>query len=164
MKTLKFLTTAFAFTLFMAISTQAQTSCCSSTAKKDKTQEKPKTEVTKLATSGCSPSGCRGAKTKMGEAKVISNLRLNLIDLKAEMETSKQPKFDARSYDIHDIIGKTDDESLKLIIKEIKIVESAFNKELNYSAEAFQLPKNKAKQIKYLTDRIKTLKDVLSEN
>lgn len=115
----------------------------------------------KSETSGCSPSACRGAKTKFGEAKVISNLRLGLIDLKASMEQSKKTKFSARSYDIHGIIGDTDEESIQLIAREVKIVEKEFAKELAYKTVAFQLPVSKSKQVVYLKNRIQKLKESL---
>ena len=120
-------------------------SCCSATA----------------ATSGCTPSACRGAKTKFGEAKVISQLRLDLIDLKGEMETSKDPSFAERSYDINGIIGNTDAESIEIIINEVKIIEDEFAEKLNYEATAFELPDNKAKQIDFLSTRIQTLKKLI---
>ena len=113
------------------------------------------------STSGCSPTACRGAKTKFGEAKVISNLRLELIDLKAGMEKSLVPAFEARSYDIHGIVGETDEESLSIIIKEVKIVEKEITVKLNHKPTIFKLPENKAKQIQYLSKRIKGLKALL---
>ena len=112
-------------------------------------------------TSGCTPSNCRGATTKFGEAKVITDLRLNLIDLKAEMEKSESPTFDANSYDIHGIVGDTDEESLAIVVKEVKKVEDAFVKELNYQVVEFSLPDNKAKQVAYLDSRIEELKSLL---
>jgi len=125
----------------------AKTACCSSSSQS--------------ATSGCTPSACRGAKTKFGEAKVITNLRSNLIDLKADMEQSASPKFDERSYDIHGIIGETDGESLEIIVKEVKLVEDAFVEKLNHKPSEFDLPKNKAKQVRYLNTRIEELKQLL---
>ncbi len=113
------------------------------------------------ATSGCTPSSCRGAKTKFGEARVISNLRLDLIALKAEMEKSKSPLFNKRSYDIHGIIGDSDEESLEIIVGEVKIIEEAFVESLNYDTEPFTLPENKAKQIQYLNARIEKLQELL---
>ena len=120
-------------------------SCCSATA----------------ATSGCTPSNCRGAKTKFGEARVISELRLDLIALKSEMEQSKTPTFDERSYDIHGIIGDSDDESLEIIINEIKLIEDAFAEKLEYKTNGFELPSNKAKQIDFISERINTLKQLI---
>lgn len=157
----KLLTTAFTLGLLLNVESIAQTACCSKEKKSSEAPVKTSTKVSKPLTSGCSPSGCRGAKTKLGEAKVISTLRLDLIDLKATMEKSNQPKFETRSYDIHDIIGNTDDESLQIIVKEIKIIEQAFTKEFNYKTQPLELPKNKAKQVKYLSRRIETLKDTL---
>ncbi|WP_299554539.1 hypothetical protein [Seonamhaeicola sp.] len=113
------------------------------------------------ATSGCSPSECRGAKTKFGEAKVITELRQDLIALKADMEQSKQPMFDQRSYDVRGIIGASDDESIEIIVRELRVIEKAFADMLDYKAMAFKLPENKAKQVVYLSERIKSLKRLL---
>lgn len=122
------------------------TSCCAATAE---------------TTSGCTPSNCRGAQTKFGEAKVISDLRINLIELKAELEESEDIAFDPRSYDIHDIIGDSDDESLEKIVTEVKIVEEEIVDKLNQKLAVFELPENKAKQIQYLNGRIESLQEVL---
>lgn len=114
-----------------------------------------------VATSGCTPSNCRGAQTKFGEAKVISELRINLIELKAELEKSESIAFNPRSYDIHGIIGDTDDESIEKIVEEVKIVEEEFTNKLNQEFTAFELPDNKAKKIQYLNGRIELLHQVL---
>ena len=119
--------------------------CCSATAE----------------TSGCTPSNCRGAKTKFGEAQVISDLRLDLIDLKADMEKSEEPVFDAKLYDIHGIIGDSDDESLEIIASEIQLIEKAFAEKFNHESAAFALPENKAKRVQYLSARIEGLKGLL---
>ena len=159
----------FAFSLLAGLlfssSIYAQTACCS-TAKHDKesctTKEgKSNCATTAATTSGCSPSSCRGAKTKFGEAKVITDLRLNLIALKANMEKSQRTTFDARSYDIHGIVGETDDESLQIITDEVKVIESAFVEKLEYKPAVFNLPENKAKQVQYLSARIEQLKKQL---
>lgn len=113
------------------------------------------------STSGCKPSSCRGAKTKFGEAKVISTLRTHLIALKAEMEASKTPKFEERSFDIHDIVGETDEESLGIIIREVKLMENDFSNKTSFRPLIFSLPENKAKQVKYLENRIAVLKGFL---
>ncbi len=120
-------------------------SCCSITA----------------ATSGCTPSNCRGAQTKFGEAQVISDLRLDLIDLKAEMEQSEDPAFDARSFDIHGIVGESDEESLEIIVEEVKVIENAFAQKLNHKSPELSLPESKAKQVQYLSARIEGLKELL---
>ena len=140
---------------------QDKVSC--TTEHKDEVEKACDTEVSSAgeSTSGCSPTACRGAKTKFGEAKVISKLRLALIDLKADMEKSVLPSFDARSYDIHGIVGETDEESLEIIVKEVKIVEKEISEKLNQKLAVFQLPENKAKQIRYLSNRIKGLKALL---
>ncbi len=104
--------------------------------------------------SGCTPSACRGAKTKFGEAKVISNLRLQLIDLKAKMEKSSMVTFSPRSYDIKNIIGETDEESLTIIIEEVKLIENEFHSKLGTSLRKFNLPDRKARQVRYLEQRM----------
>ncbi|MEO1030738.1 MAG: hypothetical protein AAFX55_05005 [Bacteroidota bacterium] len=109
------------------------------------------------STSGCAPSSCRGAQTKFGEAKVISNLRSLLVSLKAKMETSTSPKFEARSYDIHNIVGESDEESLKIIIRELKVMETEVAHKTDFEPLKFALPENKAKQISYLENRLKTI-------
>lgn len=117
--------------------------------------------ATAETTSGCTPSNCRGATTKFGEAKVITELRTNLIELKAEMEKSESLKFDARSFDIHGIVGESDEESLDIIVKEVKIVEEELSEKLDFNPEAFELPDNSAKQVAYLDERIEELKELL---
>lgn len=138
---------SIAMALLIGTNAHAQ-SCCS----------KEKTPPAAQSTPGCKPSACRGAKTKYGEAKVITNLRESLIDVKAEMEQSSKPKFSARSYDIHDILGESDDESLKIIIREVKIMEKELKTKVSYNAGSFELPSSKAKQIQYLQTRIERMK------
>ena len=150
------------FGLLFSTNSMAQSSCC--TKEKDaptKTKACCSSLTAKEATSGCAPSACRGAQTKFGEAKVITNLRSSLVDLKADMEKSTNPAFEARSYDIHGIVGDTDDESLGIIIRELKVVEKAFAEKLNHDPSEFSLPENKAKQVKYLNARISELKKLL---
>lgn len=160
--------------MLYSVNVNAQSPCCGGADKTDKAScdtskdgkkvscgTSTSTTASAEATSGCSPSACRGAKTKFGEAKIISTLRLDLIALKAEIEKSQKPSFNARSYDIHNIIGETDDESLQIILKEVKIIETAFTEKLKYKATALAFPKNKAKQVSYLSDRIKGLKKTL---
>lgn len=117
-------------------------SCCSATA----------------ATSGCTPSSCRGATTKFGEAKVITDLRQELIAIKAEMELSESPTFEPESYDIHGIVGTSDEESLEIIAKQVKIVETAISDKLEFEPAAWVIPENKAKQVAFLDSRIQDLK------
>jgi len=112
-------------------------------------------------TAGCKPSSCRGAKTKFGEAKVITEVRESLIALKADMEKSTSPAFNERSYDIHDIVGESDEESLAIIVREVKLIENEFTAKLDRSFEAFTLPESKAKQVKYLATRIEDLQNLL---
>lgn len=144
--------------------TQAQTACCSSKVSTPKSCAPAKTTTktaAKETTSGCNPSACRGAKTKFGEAKVISELRLSLIALKGEMETYDKVKFPQRSYDIHGIIGESDDESLAIIEKEVKIVEEQFVEKFNLKLATTNIPENKAKKVKYLSERIELFKNTL---
>ncbi|MDY8134346.1 hypothetical protein [Aquimarina sp. 2201CG5-10] len=138
-----------------------KTTCSKKHNDKSKTTCATSATASDISTSGCSPSSCRGAKTKFGEAKIITTLRSNLIALKANMEKSKKINFEARSYDIHGIVGKTDEESLVIITKEVKIVEQAFSEKLNYKTPEFILPESKAKQVVYLTNRIEALKKLL---
>lgn len=134
-----------------------KTACCAQDAKKDSAACCSKDAKATASTSGCTPSNCRGAQTKFGEAKVITDLRSELIALKAAMEKSATPKFDARSYDIHGIVGEDDAESMKIIVDELQIVENAFAAVTDYKAGPLQLPENKAKQIVYLKQRLKSL-------
>ena len=162
-------TTLLGLFLLLGTTTYAQTSCCAGDGhdkascttdhgKGDKTSCTTTAVADKQLTSGCSPSACRGAKTKYGEAKVITKLRTDLISLKADMEKSKNPSFDAKSYNIHGIVGQTDDESLEIIAKEIRKVEKAFAERTDYRTVQFSLPENKAKKILYLNQRIQALK------
>lgn len=121
-------------------------SCCSTTSE---------------STSGCTPSSCRGAQTKFGEAKVITSLRADLISLKAEMEKSENPVFEERSYDIHGIVGDSDEESLQIIIDELEIIETAFEEKLDYTSDGLNLPDNNAGKVKYISERIGTLQALL---
>jgi len=77
------------------------------------------------------------------------------------MEKSTSPKFGTRSYDIHGIIGGTDEESLDIVVRELKLMEKDFSNKTKFKALAFSLPENKAKQIKYLENRIEGLKKFL---
>lgn len=142
---------AFMFTSSLHAQSTAKKSkeaCCSSEAKSE------------VRTSGCTPSNCRGAQTKFGEAKVITDLRSELIAIKAIMEKSESPKFDARSYDIHGIVGEDDASSMKIIIDELQIVENAFAATTDYKAGPLELPENKAKQIVYLKERMAKLNEL----
>lgn len=116
------------------------------------------------ATSGCSPSSCRGAKTKFGEAKVISELREKLIAIKANLEKSSDPVMSKRSYDIHDIVGETDEESLLILIRELKTIEGELSEKTNYKVEEFELPSNKARQVRYINERMDALDTALKKN
>jgi len=112
-------------------------------------------------TSGCKPSSCRGEKTKFGEAKVITEAREDLVALKAEMEKSASPIFNERSFDIHNIVGESDEESIAIIAREVKIIESEMSEKFKHEFSAFELPDNKAQQVKYLSGRIQDLQKLL---
>ncbi len=157
------LTTSLFFGMIFSVNLMAQSTACCAKDKEAtaKTAAACTPSASKDATSGCTPSACRGAKTKFGEAKVISDLRTSLIALKADMEKSKTTDFEARSYDIHGIVGESDDESLQIIVDEVKIIEASFAKNLNHQSPKFILPENKAKQVQYLSARINKLKKVL---
>lgn len=165
-------TMTMATAMLFSNSTNAQSTCgdeekhdektCNTEHKEDeKSASSATASKADESTSGCSPSSCRGAKTKFGEAKVISSLRTNLVALKVEMEKSKTTKFDARSYDIHGIVGETDNESLQIIVREVKLMEREFANKTKFNLLAFALPDNKAKQITYLESRIEGLKKFL---
>ena len=111
--------------------------------------------------SGCTPSACKGAKTKFGEASVISDLRLVLIDLKSKMEKHKTIKFSPRSYDIHGIVGQTDDESLQIIKDEIEVLQKELAQMLGVDFTPMQYPRSKAKQVAFLKARLKQLEESL---
>ncbi|CAM1363330.1 exported hypothetical protein [Tenacibaculum litopenaei] len=125
----------------------AQSSCCA-------TLPKETTMTATETTKGCSPSSCRGAKTKFGEAKVITQLRNQLLQIKTRLEQSKQPKFSQRSYDIHGIIGKNDTESLAIISREVAFIERELAQKTKQTIRTFELPKNKAQQVAYLKTRL----------
>lgn len=114
-----------------------------------------------IEVTGCKPSSCRGAKTKFGEAKVITKVRERLVALKSGMEKSTGKDFNARSYDITNLAGESDEESLAIIAREVQLIENEFSKKLNRTFEAFTLPANKAKQVKYLVNRIEELQKLL---
>ena len=156
----KLFTTAFILFLFMSTEGFAQKNCCDSKAHTEANCDK---DSAKEPTSGCTPSNCRCAKTKFGEAKAIIQLRQSLIEVKAIMEDSKNHAFSPRSYDIHGIVGTSDEESLKIIIKELKTVESELKQKLSYRADAFELPKEKAKQVQYLAKRLDLVKNKLND-
>lgn len=143
----------------------AQSSCCAkgknSADVETSTKKASCSSATSDGTSGCSPSSCRGAQTKFGEAKVITDLRKSLISLKFDMENSTNPKFDKESFDIHGIVGETDDESLNILVDQIQALEVVFAEQLNHTSSLFELPENKAKQVQYLSARIDELNSLL---
>ena len=148
----------FAGLLFSPLA-NAQTNCCD-TKKSEENSACCNTDK-KEQTSGCTPSNCRGAQTKFGEAKVITSLRKELISLKARMEESQDPEFTARSYDIHGIVGESDEASIQIISGEVQLIEGEISKKMKRQFSSFTLPANKAKQVSYLSGRIKTLHSLL---
>lgn len=87
-----------------------------------------------------------------------------MIELKAEMEKSDSPQFEAESFDIHGIVGNSDEESLEILVKQLKVVEEEFSDKLNFNPTQFELPENSAKQVAYIDNRIDDLKELLKEN
>ena len=81
--------------------------------------------------------------------------------LKLEMETYEKIKFPQKSYDIHGIVGESDDESLAIIEKEVKIVEAQFVEKFDLKLASSDIPENKAKKVKYLSERIELFKNTL---
>ena len=149
----------FAALLISSSAIAQSSSCCSSSKVKD---SKPGCAIEgKDRTSGCTPSNCRGAKTKFGEAKIITDLRTKLISLKAMLEKSEDPIFDKRTYSVHGIVGETDDESLEIIKNEVVLIEKEYGKIQLMALSKFVLPKNKSKQVQYLDQRISDLKQIL---
>lgn len=166
----KFLFLSIILCFFGSNSSFAQSKACCS---KDKTasaacnkNSKAKTAccatAPKETTSGCTPSNCRGSKTKFGEAKVISDLRLQLFGLKAAMEKSEDTKFSERSYSVHGIIGETDSESLNIIADEVKVIETAFeNAKIAFQNTDAETPESSAKLVRHLSSRITYLNSLL---
>lgn len=134
---------------------------CDTNAKEVVTTEAKVESNTAVTNSGCTPSACRGAKTKFGEAKVISDLRLSLIDLKSKMENHSSISFNPRSYDIHRIIGETDDESLQIIKTEIEIIERELSQKLKLQFTENVYPESKAKQVSMLKAKLSDLVKLL---
>lgn len=150
----------FSFFLVSGSTLMAQSSCCGGEGHDEATCTEDHASTVE-ATSGCAPSSCRGAQTKFGEAKVITSLRNTLVALKSDMEVHKGITFNNRSYDVHSIVGESDEESLQIIAKEVKLIENDFSTKLNTKFEAFQLPENSAKIVQYLKGRIKSLQGLL---
>lgn len=148
------------FFLMMGNGIQAQSTCCGG-EKHDEATCTADHASEGESTVGCAPSSCRGEQTKFGEAKVLTDLRGNLISLKAAMEKSTKITFEKSTYDIHGIVGETDDESLEIIVKEVQSLESLFSQKFSTSFSKFTLPESKAKQVAYLSDRITGLQGLL---
>ena len=154
---------ALALTLLLLLGFQeAVGQSCDTTAKTEVNESVSNKGQSKTgANSGCTPSACRGAKTKFGEAKVISELRLSLIDLKSKMESHKAITFNPRSYSVHGIIGKSDDESLQIIRDEIAIMEKEITDKSQVQFPTIEFPENKAKLVSVLRSRMETLEKAL---
>ena len=110
---------------------------------------------------GCVPSSCRGGQTKFGEAKVITDLRSQLIIVKSRMKLSPAVEFSPRSYDQENIVGETDDESLAIIMEEVERIENEFYSKLGTSFQKFDPPNSKAKQARYIKKRLDYLLTVI---
>ncbi len=152
---------------FAAANANAQKPCCSADSKAAVECNKKVdnlaccTKSAKETTAGCTPSNCRGAKTKFGEAKVISNLREKLVALKAKLEDYPSHKFSNQAITVHEIIGETDDESIKIVSNHLAIIESEVYGFRNQKLPEIKPVENKAKQVQQLQERINTLNSVL---
>jgi len=127
----------------------SQTACCSGAT------------AAKETTSGCTPSNCRGAKTKFGEARVISNLRLELVSLKAKLENHNDYSFSEHAISVHDIIGETDEHSLEIITEHVALIESEILPVKDNELQLVEWSENKAIKVKQLDERIKALNKLL---
>ena len=110
-----FVSISLIFSMLFSTNVVAQTS--------DQNSDKDSNSTSGCATvkAGCSTdTSCRGAKTKFEEAKVITTLRSSLVFLKTEMEKSDSIAFNAKLYDVDNMVGESDDESLQIIVKEVK--------------------------------------------
>jgi len=146
--------------MFLSNTNYAQSTACKPGEAKSEACCASKAKVAE-STSGCSPSNCRGAQTKFGEAKVITTLRGDLIALKANLETYTTVDFEERTYSVHALVGETDEESLQIITKEVQLIEDAFSENLNETLASFELPEQKAKKVQYLQARIQHLQGLL---
>lgn len=159
--------------LLGVVSTNAQKSSSASTSKAKKEcatpisdaqrgdQKSCCTKNVKETTSGCTPSNCRGAKTKFGEAKVITKLRQNLINLKAKMENYNAFEFSNKAITVHGIVGETDNESLDIISNHLTVIELEIYSLIKQEIPKVEPAKNKAVQVKQLGDRISTISEFL---
>ena len=95
---------------------------------------------------GCVPSSCRGGQTKFGEAKVITDLRSQLIIVKSRMKLSPAVEFSPRSY---------------IIMEEVERIENEFYSKLGTSFQKFDPPNGKAKQARYVKKRLDYLLTVI---
>ena len=146
----------------MTANVNAQSTGCETEEKTQKRiQSNGFTLQSETSPSGCNPSSCRGSKTEFGEAKVISSLRSKLLTLTKAMEASKSPKFEKRSNTTGDAMADSDDQRLETIIKEIRRIEEEVSSKTNYKPSAFLLPKNKAQRVRYLDQRIESIKKYL---
>ncbi len=142
----------------------AQSSCCTSSNKLEancETNQNQSTaqnaccaKTTEETTSGCTPSSCRGAQTKFGEAKVITDLRTKLVALKSKMETYKPHKFSNNAITMHGIVGESDEESLDIIYKHLMNMESEIYPSKKQKLPKKLQPKSKADRVKLLDQRI----------
>nr|WP_299344894.1 hypothetical protein [Allomuricauda sp.] len=109
-------------------------------------------------TPGCQPSSCRGQQTKFKEAKVISDLRNELVHLKSRLQQEK-PSLKVSSGS--NLIGETDEESLKLIFDEVQFLQDAVSENLNLNLGKLEYSLNAAKTVQKLRERIEELTKLL---
>lgn len=158
----------FSMVLFIPQISHAQKACCAKGTSKSNCAKEASADVAccstagkKQTTSGCTPSNCRGAKTKYGEAKVISELRLNLIALKAKMEKHERLEFSQEAISVHDIIGDTDDQSLEIVTEQVALIQSEIMRLTDAELPDPELSTNKALKVKQLSDLIIAFDKVL---
>ena len=160
--------TFLSFLLFFTTAAFSQAKCCAKgskeaiacNAKATKAVACCATTNAKETTSGCTPSNCRGAKTKFGEAKVISELRLQLVALKAKME-SHNLNFSEQSISVHDIIGESDQESLEIVAEHLGMMEMEILSQTDNNLPVVEWSERKALKVKQLNDRITELSNLL---
>ncbi len=139
--------------LFLLVGSEMYSqSACSSDEKQEKTCATD--QVTKSeSTVGCKPSSCRGAQTKFSEAKVLTDLRNDLVSLKSTLHEG--------AIEMQDLVGESDTESLELMAREIQSLEAFFSTKFDTTFPRFVLPQNRAKQVSFLKGRLQGLQKLL---
>lgn len=117
-------------------------------------------------TTGCNPKACGPEDTKTGEAKVITNLRDDLGQLKEQMINQKKYVFDTSILQSEIKKGKSDAESLLILALEVSHVENELRSQLGsawtLSSTGKQLD-NRAQQLAYLRAKVKDMRGLLEK-